>query len=161
AQTFVPIMANWIMKGHGKNGEVHTNLPAGETDTWDQKKHLLEGGHGKGGKMTGFERFRARFLRFSDRLMPYRQPILLLYVLLVCGGAWLLFANIGRDVLPKVNSGQFQVRLRAPEGTRVERTEEYVLKTLGALNDLVGKQNISITSAFVGQHPGQFSTSPI
>ncbi|MBS1564494.1 MAG: efflux RND transporter permease subunit, partial [Bacteroidetes bacterium] len=161
AQTFVPIMANWMMKDHSKKNGGHDTVPVSETDTWDQKKHLLEGGHGKGGKLTAFERFRARFLRFTDRMMPWRRPIVLLYILLVCAGAWLLFMNIGRDVLPKVNSGQFQVRLRAPQGTRIERTEEDVLKTLQALNDLVGKQNISITSAFVGQHPAQFSTSPI
>lgn len=161
AQTFVPIMANWLMKEHGKNGDGPAPVPVTETDTWDQKKHLLEGGHGKGGRMTGFERFRARFLRFTDRMMPYRKPIVVLYILLVCAGAWLLFISIGRDVLPKVNSSQFQVRLRAPQGTRVERTEKYVLTTLDALNDLVGRENISITSAFVGQHPGLFSTSPI
>ena len=172
AQTFVPIMANWIMKGHARYAiPSRYGIPAAgtgdspgaprEKDTWDQKKHLLEGGHGKGGKMTGFERFRARFLRFTDRMMPFRKPIVVAYILLVCAAAWLLFMNIGRDVLPKVNSGQFQVRLHAPPGTRVERTEEYVLKTLDALNKLVGKENISITSAFVGQHPGQFSTSPI
>ncbi|HSC39758.1 MAG TPA: efflux RND transporter permease subunit [Chitinophagaceae bacterium] len=160
AQTFVPIMANWMMKGHGKNAGTTTPV-AGEKDTWDQKKHLLEGGHGKGGKLTGFERFRNRFLRFTDRMMPYRKPIVIAYILLVCAAAWLLFMNIGRDVLPRVNSGQFQVRLRAPQGTRVERTEAYVLRTLDVLNKLVGKENISITSAFVGQHPGQFSTSPI
>src|SRR5206468_12997868 len=69
--------------------------------------------------------------------------------------------NIGRDVLPKVNSGQFQLRLRAPDGTRIERTEGILIKTLGVLDDLVGKKNIAVTSAFVGQHPPLFSTSPI
>ena len=69
--------------------------------------------------------------------------------------------QIGRDVLPKVNGGQFQVRLRAPDGTRMERTEEKTVRALHILEELVGKENISVTSAFVGQHPGQFSTSPI
>ena len=69
--------------------------------------------------------------------------------------------NIGRDVLPKVNAGQFQVRLRAADGTRLERTEEKTIKALQILEELVGKENIAVTSAFIGQHPGQFSTSPI
>ena len=73
----------------------------------------------------------------------------------------ILFMNIGRDVLPKVNGGQFQVRLRAPDGTRLERTEEKTIKAIHILEDMVGKENIGVTSAFVGQHPGQFSTSPI
>jgi multidrug efflux pump subunit AcrB len=83
------------------------------------------------------------------------------YVLLVSAAAVLLLGSIGRDVLPRTNSGQFQLRLRAPDGTRIERTEAMMLKTLSTLNDLVGKENISVTSAFVGQHPALFSTSPI
>ena len=166
AQTFVPIMANWLMKEHKpKKGEPETIFVpdvAGEADTWDQKKILVEKVlHTENAKLSPFDRFRARFLRFENRLFPFKKPIVIAYVILVSGAAILLLKNIGRDVLPKTNSGQFQVRLRAPDGTRVENTERMVLKTLDVLDTLVGKENISITSAFVGQHPGLFSTSPI
>lgn len=160
SQTFVPIMANWLMKSHYK---LTTNVASNTAndaahDTWDDKKMLLEGG---GGKLTRFEKFRNRFLRFLDRIMPYRKPVVALYLVVVTAGAVLLLNNIGRDVLPKVNSGQLQLRLRAPDGTRIERTEGMVVKTLDVLNEIVGKKNIAITSAFIGQHPAQFSTSPI
>ncbi|MEP7110045.1 MAG: efflux RND transporter permease subunit, partial [Ferruginibacter sp.] len=175
AQTFVPIMANWLMKSHYKmfdgkehskeNSEKETEEPYVwdisaplDDDTWDQKKILLEK---KEDKLTGFEKFRNRFIRFLGRIFPYRKPIFTAYLVLVTAGALLLLNNIGRDVLPKVNSGQLQLRLRAPDGTRIERTEMALLKTLSVLDSLVGKQNISITSAFVGQHPPLFSTSPI
>ncbi len=167
AQTFVPVLANWIMKSHGNNKETPADYKnyqvdaAAESDTWDQKKTLLEGGHGQGGKLTRFERFRARYMRFMNRLFPYRKLITTLYIIVITGIAFFLFTRIGRDVLPKVNSGQFQVRFRAPEGTRLERTEEKLLTALDVLKNTVGKDNISITSAFVGQHPGQFSSSPI
>jgi multidrug efflux pump subunit AcrB len=72
-----------------------------------------------------------------------------------------MLMNIGRDVLPKVNGRQFQVRMRGPDGTRLERTEERTVKVLHILEDMVGKQNIQVTSSFIGQHPGLFSTSPI
>jgi multidrug efflux pump subunit AcrB len=170
AQTFVPIMANWLMKSHhhvSDDGHILTEqeeyaalgLSASEKeDTWDQKKKLLEKTNGK---LTPFERFRLRFLRFLDRIFPYQKPIVILYSVLTCGLVVLLLMNIGRDVLPKVNGGQFQVRLRAPDGTRLERTEDKTVQVLHILEGLVGKNNIAVTSAFVGQHPGQFSTSPI
>lgn len=175
AQTFVPIMANWLMKGHhhisSTDGHVLTDeeeyaalhiSPAEEQDTWDQKKKLLEKNQDDGnGKLTRFEKFRNRFLRFLDRLFPFQKPIVILYVIITCGLVAVLFRNIGRDVLPKVNSGQFQVRLRAPDGTRLERTEEKTIKAIHILEGMVGKDNIGVTSAFVGQHPGQFSTSPV
>ncbi len=161
AQTFVPIMANWLMKSHhGKETTDAEEFAAahlsGEEDTWDQKKILIQ----REG-VTPFEKSRARFMRFLNRMVPYKKIIVLGYVIVVSALAVFLLSQIGRDVLPKVNSGQFQVRLRAPDGTRIERTELKVVKALSILEELVGKKNIAVTSAYVGQHPGQFSTSPI
>ncbi len=175
AQTFVPIMANWLMKAHhhqsSKDGHELTDeeeyaalgmTAAEEQDTWDQKKKLLEGQMAGGnGKLTRFDKFRNRFLRFMDRLFPWQKPLVILYTVLTCGLVVVLFMQIGRDVLPKVNGGQFQVRMRLAEGTRIERTEEKTIRAIHILEELVGKENISVTSAFIGQHPGQFSTSPI
>ena len=173
AQTFVPILANYLMKGHHGKGKAKGMTDeeefrqAGlsstdEKDPWAEKHKLAEqAGTGEGGKITGFDKFRARFLRFMQRLFPYRKPIGIAYIVLGMGGAFLLINSIGRDVLPKSNSGQFQLRQRAPDGTRIERSEEYMLKTLSILDTLVGHDNISVTSAMVGMHGSQFSTNPV
>lgn len=168
AQTFVPIMANWLMKGHHGKGKTDEEefresglTAADEKDPWSEKHKLATGGTGKGGKLTAFDKFRNRFIRFLGRLFPFRTPIAIAYILLGMGGAWLLLNSIGRDVLPKSNAGQFQVRLRAPDGTRIERTEAYMLRTLHILDTLVGHENIGVTSAMVGMHGSQFSTNPI
>jgi multidrug efflux pump subunit AcrB len=162
AQTFVPIMSNWIMKNKHE-AKVHSAqheqaILAGEADTWQQKKQLL---HQDDGSLTPFEKLRNRFLRFLNRMIPHQKIIVTSYVVIVSGLTIYLLTTIGRDVLPTVNSGQFQVRLRAADGTRIERTEAKLVKTLHVLEELVGKENISVTSAFVGMHPGNFSTSPI
>src|ERR1700743_3399651 len=173
AQTFVPVLANYLMKGHhkGKDGKTFASddeeykasglKPEEEGDLAEEKMKLLEHGSGKDGKTTRFEKFRNRFLRFLDRLLRFRAPIAIGYIVMGLLGAWLLISHIGRDVLPKSNAGQFQVRLRAADGTRIERTEEYTLATLKVLDTLVGQDNIEITSAMVGMHGGQFSTNPI
>jgi len=162
AQTFVPIMANWLMKSHhGKEKSDAEEFAAaglkGEEDTWDQKKMLFQ----KKENLTPFERLRARFMRFMTRLVPHQKIIVVAYIVVISGLAVFLLAKIGQDVLPKVNSGQFQVRLRAADGTRIERTELKLIEMLKVLEELVGKENISVTSSYVGQHPGQFSSSPI
>jgi multidrug efflux pump subunit AcrB len=165
AQTFVPVMANWIMKvkhhkGHG--GQPAVALLEGDGDTWDQKKALVErADSNQDGKLSRFEKLRARYLRFINRMMPYRKPIVIAYLVIISGLVFLLFSGIGRDVLPKVNGGQFQVRLRIPDGTRIEETEKKTIALIDAVNDIVGKEHISITSAFVGLHPQLFSTAPI
>lgn len=164
AQTFVPVMANWIMKvkhhkGHGAPAELQATA---DGDTWDQKKALVErADSNQDGKISRFERLRGRYLRFIDRMMPYRKPIVIAYLLIISGLVVLLINSIGRDVLPKVNGGQFQVRLRVPDGTRIEETEKRTVQLIDAVNNIVGKEHVSITSAFVGTHPQLFSTAPI
>ncbi len=171
AQTFVPVLANWMMKGHRKGGVAFASdeeefkasglTAADEASAAEEKHKLLEHGSGKDGKETRFDRFRKRYLRFVDRVMPYRLPIAVAYILLGLGGAYLLINTIGRDVLPKSNQGQFQVRMRAPDGTRLERSEEYMIRTLHILDSMVGHENIAVTSAMVGLHSAQFSTDPV
>ena len=80
-------------------------------------------------------------------------------------GAFLIigvsFYFIGTDILPKSNSHQFQLRIRATDGTRVERTEETTLKVLEIIRNQVGAENVSITSAYVGNVPTSYGTSQI
>ncbi|CAM4094490.1 Multidrug efflux pump subunit AcrB [Pedobacter westerhofensis] len=146
AQTFVPVMANWIMKDH----------PHQSAHTFDKLQQPAPAA-----QLSRFDKLRLRFLRFMDRMMPYRKPIVIFYLAgTVALGAFLLFL-VGKDVLPKVNGSQFQVRIRASDGTRIERTEEKTLKTIEIVKKIVGKENIEVTSAYIGQHPSLFSTNPI
>lgn len=176
SQTFVPIMANWLMVAHPKKAKKHSDditddeavfLETGlslesEKDTLNQKKILVEReDFNNNGKLGPFERFRNRFMRFLDRIMPYRKPVVLGYLVVIISIAAILLANIGRDVLPKVNSSQFQLRMRAPDGTRLERTEEKVQVILAELKKMVGPEHLDITSVYVGQHPALFSVNPI
>ena len=61
----------------------------------------------------------------------------------------LLPAHRHRD-LPAHRVAQFQLRLRAPTGTRLERTELMALKALDVIKRQVGPDNVEITPGFVG-----------
>lgn len=174
SQTFVPVMANWLMKSHPKqkHGPEITDDEAefiasgltseSEEDTFNQKKILVErNDFNNDGKISRFERFRNRFMRMLERLFPLRKPVTLFYLFGITGLAILLINVIGQDVFPKVNSSQFQMRLRASDGTRLERTEEKAQKALKELENMVGKEHVAISSIYVGQHPSLFSVSPI
>jgi len=161
AQTFVPIMANWIMKNeHEDKSHADGYAMDDEGDPWEQKEKALKK-HAEEKNASKFDRFRMRFLALIDWMMVRKKVIVIFYLVTAFGFAFLLFSIIGRDVLPKVNSGTFQVRLRGADGTRLERTEASTIKAQHILQDLVGKQNITITSTMVGLHPGSFSTNPI
>ena len=162
SQTFVPVMANWLMKVHPSKHAGKEEAVDLSKDVIDQKEVLVQReDFNNDGKISGFERFRNRFVRFLDRLFPHRKLVAIFYLVLISGIAVFLLSNIGQDVLPRVNSSQFQLRMRAPDGTRIERTEEKALTVLDELERMVGKEHIGITSVYVGQHPSLFSISPI
>ncbi len=180
AQTFVPVLANWLMKEEhsisrpngtvppsatGANGSAHSNGEHYDLEKDNQAARDKTAAQAMelptDRKPTRFELFRHRFLEFEKWLMPHRALVTGAYLLVFAALAVFLLRSIGRDILPKVNSGQFQLRLRAPDGTRLERTEEKLLYAENILANMVGKENIEVTSAIAGQHPGQFSTSPI
>ncbi|MDN3581209.1 efflux RND transporter permease subunit [Mucilaginibacter flavus] len=163
AQTFVPIMANWIMiNKHEDHSHADGFALEDEGEPWEQKEKAMKKAleHTEG-KVTRFDKFRDSFMRLMDRMLPKRKLLVTVYIIGAFGMAFLLFNIIGRDVLPKVNSGTFQVRLRAPDGTRLERTEVIAIKAQKILGDIVGRNHIAITSTFVGSHPSSFSTNPI
>ncbi|WP_400263528.1 efflux RND transporter permease subunit [Sphingobacterium sp. SG20118] len=135
SQTFVPIMANWIMKNN----------------------HVAE----EEQKETAFDRFKVRYSNFLQKLMQHKNLVVSSSMILIMGLVGILYQYTGKDVLPNVNSSQFQVRITAPEGTRIEKTEEKVKAVLQELNALIGKDNIAISSAYVGLHPSTFAVSPI
>lgn len=153
SQTFVPVMANWLMKsgGHGKHAHATPDKNAfAEREDYDDN-----------GKLNRFERFRLRFMKMIDHLMPKRKFVTIAYLLGITALAVLLLGVIGQDVFPKVNSSQFQMRMRAADGTRIERTEEKAQAVLKEMEKMVGKEHIGISSVYVGTHPSLFSVSPI
>jgi multidrug efflux pump subunit AcrB len=149
SQTFVPVIANWLLKDHAiREGEIVPGQP-GPVHSNDNDK------------LNRFEKIKSGFLKFLQRIFPYRKPVVLTYAILVIGFAALLLNHIGKDVLPRTNASQFQVRLRAPDGTRIERTEAKLIESLKILKQITGEKAIALTSAYVGQHPSVFSISPI
>ncbi len=62
----------------------------------------------------------------------------------------LLLPFVGTEIFPRAETRQLQLRLRAPTGTRLERTELIALKAMDVIKDLVGQNNVEITTGFVG-----------
>ena len=108
-----------------------------------------------------FSRTREWYGQRVNSLMAFRWPILLAYVVICAIGIFLFGRYLGTDIFPTVDAGQFQVRLRAPTGTRVERTEEIALKALEAIRQEAGSNNLAITLGFVGAQPPSYPINSI
>ena len=96
-----------------------------------------------------------------SQFMNFKWQILVAYALIIVIGVFLIGERLGTDIFPTVDAGQFQLRLRAPAGTRVERTEEIALKALDAIRQEAGPNNVSVTLAFVGAQPASYPINSI
>jgi multidrug efflux pump subunit AcrB len=110
---------------------------------------------------TFFDRLRARYDRFARGVMKRRRIVVLSY-LVISGAIIALVGNsLGTEIFPIVDSGQFQLHLRAPAGTRIERTEQIALQTLDAIKREVGPDNVEISLGFVGTQPPNYPINTI
>ena len=131
ALTFVPVMSNWVLKGK------------------DTSKH------------DRFNKFREHYINVNRKMGKHYKLLSLVFLAVsICLALTLLF-TIGEELFPKTDSGQAQVRLRMPIGTRIEETEKATLKLLDIAEEIVGKGNVVISSAFVGTQPSSYAINNV
>jgi multidrug efflux pump subunit AcrB len=162
AQTLVPVLANWMLKAekfmyrhghaHGHVGLALNTKEVDEVGLHDSNERTVPE------KNSRFERFKMSYKRRVESLMRTRRITVAFYLLLVFGLAGLAFYSIGKDLMPAVNAGQFQLRIKMPDGTRLERTEASVHEVLGIIDSTVNG-HIAISSAYVGLIPSSYGTS--
>jgi multidrug efflux pump subunit AcrB len=155
SQTLVPVLSNWLLKSHPEHEAPTLALDSEEIHAVvdeDEHPHQPEG---------GFERFKHRYTRFLEKLVARRKLVVSVYLVVSVLIIVAAFRFIGTDILPHANSHQFQLRLRTPDGTRVERTETATLKVLDIIKEAVGPENLEISSAYVGTVPSSYGTSNI
>lgn len=131
SQTFVPVLANWLLKEHHSSGN------------------------------DGFDKFKLKYVAALDKIMSRKKIWTSSYLIIAIIIISLNFTFIGTDILPHANSHQFQLRIRAVDGTRVERTEQTTLTVLDLIKEEVGSENVDISSAYVGNVPTSYGTSQI
>ncbi|GGH00467.1 efflux RND transporter permease subunit [Pedobacter zeae] len=163
AQTLVPILSNWMIREeryqHYDHGKVHAH--AGEAldqrEAEQVEKHL-ENEKDEPEKNDLFEQIKVRFMAILQRWVSMKRGIVGIYLFLVIILAGLSFVFIGKDMMPKLNNGQFQIRIKAPDGTRLERTEEKFKQVLSIINQTVDN-HVAVSSGYVGLIPSSYGTS--
>ena len=107
------------------------------------------------------DRLRRWQSRVHARLMAVPAAVVIVYLLLMAGGVVLVARTLGTDMFPAVDNGQFVLRLRAPTGTRVERTEEMALRALDVIANEAGPANIENSLMFVGNPTSNYPINSI
>ncbi len=132
SNSLVPVLSVWLLRGHQGPSE-----------------------------SSAFDGFRERVASAITKVTRRSMGILAGYL----GAAVLLILvlgpRLGVEIFPSVDVGQFQLRLRAPAGTRIERTEKVTLAALKLIADEVGAQNVESTLGFVGVQPPNYPINTI
>ena len=123
SSTLVPILSVWVLRGHG---------------------HVAES--------TAFDKLRALYGNGLRAVMRLRWLVVAVYLVLAAVVIVFVGRRLGSEIFPQVDAGQFALRLRAPSGTRIEKTEQLTLQTLELIKQEVGPENIAITLGFIGVH---------
>ncbi len=162
ALTLVPVLSNWMIsekRYQYKHGAVHAH--AGQVldpAELKQVEHHLKSEQEDPSHNDFFEKVKLRFIRLLEKHQKWKYWLVPLYLVIVSGLAAAAFMTIGKDMMPKINNGQFQIRIKEPDGTRLERTEEKVRQVLQVIDTTVN-HNVAISSAYVGLIPSSYGTS--
>ena len=82
--------------------------------------------------------------------MLNRQLLVITGVVLLVMGSALLFPRIGTELFPRVDVGQFAIQMRAPSGTRIEITEEYVTQIEEMIREVIPPSDLQMIISNTG-----------
>jgi multidrug efflux pump subunit AcrB len=136
SSTFVPVVSVWVLRHH-------------------HQPHESEAGR------FSFARLRKGYARLLRWIMPLRSVTVPGFLVVACLLAWLVGRQVGREVFPTVDAGQFQLRMKAPTGTRIEVTEQMAIQALETIKNVVGAENVAISVGYVGLIPSSYAINTI
>jgi multidrug efflux pump subunit AcrB len=108
-----------------------------------------------------FERAQVRYAAVLRRVLAARALMVIGYLVACAGVLGVLLPRLGVELFPVTGSDQLQMRLRAPTGTRIERTEPLTLRVLDEIKQEVGADNVVISTAFIGVQPASYPINTI
>ena len=123
--------------------------------------HLVEehetpsGGFGK--IVRGFNRYFDRVLGEYDRtlakslLKPAATTLGLAGVSIMC---FALYPLLGVSFFPRTDPGQFVINLKAPSGTRIELTQDYIARVENDIRQVVAPKDLGMIVSNIGVTPG-------
>jgi multidrug efflux pump subunit AcrB len=102
-----------------------------------------------------------RYARTTKRLIGLRGALVPVYLLGTTAAAVALAPLLGMEIFPQVDAGQFQFRLKAPTGTRIEQTEAITQEALEFIKTAVGKENVLLSLGYVGVVPSSYPINSV
>jgi len=143
--TMVPVLFNYLMRKsvhefgqEGASGHAPANMAS---------KNVLV--RFQAGFERGFERFREAYRDTVSWALSQARLTIAAFIGLIIVSA-VLFPFLGRDFFPQVDAGQMRLHVRAPAGTRLEKTQQYFSEVETQIRTLVGNDQIDVMLDNIG-----------
>jgi multidrug efflux pump subunit AcrB len=136
SSSLVPVLSVWLLRRRGRaEVELHAH-------DW------VEG-------------LRNRLAMLLNWLAPARGVLVAAYVVVTVGLVVTVGMTLGREIFPPSGAKQFQLRFRAPAGTKFESTERLGRDVLEEIRRAAGPDNVAITLGYVGVQPSSYPINTI
>src|ERR1700704_825701 len=109
SRTVVPTMAKWLLRGHEHDAD--ETKPS--RNPFVRMQLRFE---------KAFERLRDGYHGVLQRCLNHRRAFLIAFFVACLASLGLIVPWLGQDFFPSVDSGSFNLHVRAPTGTRIEET---------------------------------------
>jgi multidrug efflux pump subunit AcrB len=148
--TLVPVLFKYLMRSSvAKHATAHPAAsadPGGRSVLRRPLAVLVAIHHGF---EAGFSRFREGYRNAISWIMVETRLTIGFFAVLIAASL-LLFPLLGRDFFPQVDAGQMRLHVRAPPGTRLERTQEYFAQVEARIRKIVGADQIAVILDNIG-----------
>ena len=107
------------------------------------------------------ERLRDTLAALLHRAAPARGLLVVTYLVVSVGVVVAIGMTLGREIFPPSGVKAFQLRFRAPAGTKFESTERLGRDVLDVIRETAGPDNVDITLGYVGVQPSSYPINTI
>jgi len=107
------------------------------------------------------ERLSNRLAGLLQRISPARGLLVAAYVVVTVGAVATVGLALGREIFPPSGVKAFQLRFRAPAGTKFESTERLGRDVLDVIRETAGPDNVDITLGYIGVQPSSYPINMI
>ena len=143
--TMVPVLFNHLMRKAVHDFDAETvHSPVGVHPASSNPFVRLQRGF-----ESRFEKFRESYRNALAWTLSRSKLTVIAFLVLIVVSA-LLFPLLGRDFFPQVDAGQMRLHVRAPPGTRIEKTQEYFALVEAQIRQTVGAGQIDVMLDNIG-----------
>ncbi|GAB2909430.1 efflux RND transporter permease subunit [Paraburkholderia jirisanensis] len=145
SRTLVPTMANYLLKPHSEEHGENARKPGPL-------------GRFQKGFEARFEKIRASYRGLLILALDNRKPFIVVFLGFVLV-SFALVPFLGRNFFPSVDAGQILMHVRAPVGTRVEKTSEIFANVENTIRNIIPADELGTVVDNIGQPVSGINTA--